>query len=153
MVPFYFLVTPPSTSHNINCVLCVCTWHSPIALHTCLSKCASSYTEIVWVPHHHSTYGKLEKLSHDANLAFSKTVSEIVQQLEAFLCLHSVFQSIADIVSEVWTTLYYSTLYQCVSFYLKLSGQYIIVIIIRYITSTNQSKVFENFHKCFLYIL
>lgn len=36
---FFFLVTLPSSSHNINCVLCVCAWHSPIALHTCLSKC------------------------------------------------------------------------------------------------------------------
>lgn len=76
-----------------------------------------------------SIYGRLEKLSHHANLAFRKTVSEMVQQLKAFLCLNSALQPIAGIVSEVWTTLY-STLYPCVSFYLKLFGQYIIIVII-----------------------
>lgn len=123
-----------------------CFAHLPIKM------CFQVHWDCLRVPHHHSTDGKLEKLSHHANLAFSKTVSEMVQQLKAFLCLGSVLQPIADIVSEVCTTLCYSTLYQCVSFYIKLFGQYM-TIVIRCITHTNQCKVYGDFNKCFLYIL
>lgn len=155
MVPFFFffspLVTLPSISHIINCVLSVCTWHSLIVFPTSLLKCASRYTEIVWQYHiniwetwetESSCQPCLQKDSvRDGTTTKGFPVSQFSTSANSWYCLwgldNFVFHTV-PMCQFLFKTFW--TIHHCRHHHQTY-------------THTNQSKFCEDFSKCFLYIL